>query len=302
MRSARLLLLGAALTWGLALGASAQTPAAPAPAPAPAPLAVKTVKPNLYMVVGAGGNSTVLVTAGGVILVDSKNSGQAIYDGLMGAIASVSGGKPVRWLIDTHHHADHTGNNARFLAAGVKVIGQKNMPRELAKFTPPPTNPAATAPARPNVTYDQNYEIRLGGETARLLHYGPAHTNDDTIVYFPQFKVVSTGDELNAATPNFDYLGGASIAGWIGSLDQVLKLDWDLAVPGHGDKPMTRAEVVAFRDKLATLLQRAREQVKAGTPKAALIAAINWDGLWTFSPAFWAGPGRLDGFYAEASR
>ena len=301
MRSARLILLGATLAWGLALGASAQTPAAPAP-PARAPLAIKPVKPNLYMVVGAGGNSTVLVTAEGVVVVDSKNNGQAIYDDLMGAVASVSGGQPVRWLVVTHHHGDHTGNTARFLAAGVKVVGQKNMPLELAKFTPPPNNPTATAPASPDVTYDRTYLIHLGSKTVRLLHYGRAHTDDDTIVYFPQFKVVSTGDELNAATPNFDYLGGASIGGWIDSLDHVLKLDWDLAIPGHGDKPMTRAEVMAFRGKLATLLQRAREQVKAGTPKEALIAGINWDGLWTFSPAFWAGPGRLDGFYAEASR
>ena len=235
-------------------GASAQTPTAAARAP----LTVKDVKPGLFMVVGAGGNTTVRVTSEGVVLVDSKNSGQAIYDDLMAAVASVSGGQPVRWLIDTHHHADHTGNNARFLAAGVKVVGQKNMAAELAKFTPPPNNPAAVAPAVPDVTYDQSYAIKLGRDTVRLAHYSPAHTDDDTIVYFPDLKVVSTGDELNAATPNFDYLGGASIAGWVNSLDQVLKLDWDLAIPGHGDKPMTRAEVIAFRGKLATLLQRAR--------------------------------------------
>ena len=153
----------------------------------------------------------------------------------------MSGGKPVRWLIDTHHHGDHTGNNARFLAAGVKVVGQKNLSLELAKFVPPPSNPSATAPASPDVTYDQTYAIQLGGKTVRLFHFSPAHTDGDTIVYFPDLKVVAAGDELNAITPNFDYLGGRlSIGGWVNSLNHMLNIDWDQAIPGawrQADEP-----------------------------------------------------------------
>jgi glyoxylase-like metal-dependent hydrolase (beta-lactamase superfamily II) len=181
-------------------------------------------------------------------------------------------------------------------------VGQKNVAADLARYAPPPNNPTATAPASPDILYDKAYELRLGGKTVRLVHFTPAHTDGDTIVYFPDLKVVAAGDQLTAVTPNLDYVGGASIAGWISSLDQVLKLDWDQAIPGHGDSPMTRAEVIAFQGKLATLLSRARQQVKAGTPKDRLIAAIRWDDLWTFNPAFWTAPGRLDGFYAEASR
>jgi cyclase len=294
---APVLLLGGALVLGGALSASAQTPAAPAPARPP--LVVKAVKPELFMIVGAGGNTTVRVTSEGLIVVDSKNPGQPIYDELMADIAQASGGKPVKWLIDTHHHADHTGNNGRFLAAGVKVVGQKNLPLELAKFVPPPNNPTLTAPAAPDVTYDKTYEIKLGGKTVRLIHYNPAHTDDDTIVYFPDLKVISAGDELNLINPNFDYAGGASITGWMNSLDQAMKLDWDQAIPGHGDRTMNRADVMVFRGKLKLLLDRAREQVKAGTPKDKLIAAIKMDDLWTFPGTFWSGA-RLDGFYAEA--
>ena len=298
MRSAVRLSLAVAVAWGVATAALAQTPPPAAPAARP-PLVVKPIKPDLFMVVGAGGNSTVRVTPDGVVLVDSKNPGQAIYDELVAAAATASGGKPVKWLIDTHHHADHTGNNGRFLAAGVKVVGQKNLPLELAKFMPPPNNPTLTAPASPDVTYDKTYEIKLGGKTVRLVHFSPAHTDGDTIVYFPDLKVISAGDELNLINPNFDYAGGASITGWMNSLDQALKLDWDQAVPGHGDRTMTRAEVVAFKGKLKTLLDRGREQVKAGTPKDKLIAAIKMDDLWTFPANFWSGA-RLDGFYAEA--
>ncbi|THD58983.1 MBL fold metallo-hydrolase [Phenylobacterium sp.] len=293
--------LAAALSLGVALAAAAQPPAPAAPLARP-PLVIKPVKPELFMIVGAGGNTTVRLTGEGVVLVDSKNPGQAIYDELVGDVGTISGGKPIRYLIDTHHHADHTGNNGRFEAAGVKVVGQKNLAAELAKFTPPPNNPTATAPASPDITYDKTYDIKLGGKTVRLLHFTPAHTDGDTIVYFPDLKVIAAGDELTAVAPNLDYVGGASISGWIGALDQVLKLDWDQAIPGHGDRPMTRDEVVAFQGKLRTLLGRAREQVKAGVPKDQLIAAIKWDDLWTFNPTFWSAPGRLDGFYAEASK
>jgi glyoxylase-like metal-dependent hydrolase (beta-lactamase superfamily II) len=294
MRTIVRLSLAVGLIGGLASAAVAQTPP-----PAPPPLVVKPIKPGIFMVVGAGGNSTLRVTPDGVIVVDSKNSGQAIYDELMAAAATVGGAKPVKWLIDTHHHADHTGNNGRFLAAGVKVVGQKNLPLELAKFVPPPNNPTLTSPAAPDVTYDKTYEIKLGGKTVRLMHYSPAHTDGDTIVYFPDLKVVSAGDELNLINPNFDYAGGASITGWMNSLDQAMKLDWDQAVPGHGDRTMTKAEVGVFRGKLKLLLDRGREQVKAGTPKDKLIAAIKMDDLWTFPGTFWSGA-RLDGFYAEA--
>jgi cyclase len=290
--------LSSALALALSLGAA---PAALAQAPAASPsLIVKEVKPGLSMIIGAGGNTTVRTTSDGVIVVDSKNAGQPIYDALTAGIAQASGGKPVKYLIDTHHHADHTGNNGRFLAAGVTVIGQKNLPLELAKFVAPASNPTAVAPASPGVTYDSAHAVKLGGKVARLVHFTPAHTDGDTLVYFPDLKVISTGDEANLTNPNFDYAGGCSIAGWMASLDQAMTLDWDLAVPGHGDRPMTRAEVMEFRGKLKLLLDRAREQVKAGTPKAGLIAAIKMDDLWTFPANFWSAPGRVEGLYAEA--
>ena len=290
-------LLAAALICAGASAAHAQAPAPAAPAPRP-PLVVKTVKPGLFMVVGAGGNTTVRVTGDGLILVDSKNPGQPIYDELMADVKGISP-EPVKYLVDTHIHADHTGNNGRFEAAGVKVVGQKNIPVELAKFVPPANNPTLQAPAAPNVTYDKTYEIKLGGKTVKLSHFANGHTNGDTVVYFPDLKVVSMGDDLIAVTPNCDYGGGGSIGGWLTSLDQTLELDWDLAIPGHGDSPLTKAEMKAFRDKWATFLERAKTAVKSGATKDKLIAAIKTDDLWTFNPNAWTGA-RLDGLYAEA--
>ncbi len=276
----------------------AQVPAPPLPVPATAPITIKPVKPDLYMVTGAGGNTTVRVTSAGLVVVDGKNPGQQIYDDLMAQIRTVSPA-PVKDLVNTHHHADHSGNNARFRAAGADVIGQKNEPGELAKFVPPANNPTLTAPAPPNVTYDKAYTISLGGKTVKLVHFSPAHTSADTIVYFPDLKVVSMGDELNAANPNIDYAGGGNLGGFVNSLDQAMKLDWDQAIPGHGAEPWTKAQVKVFRDKLQTLLDRARASVKAGTPRDQFIASLKADELWPFPATFWNGA-RGDGLWAEA--
>jgi cyclase len=291
---------GAAIA-GLALmapAALAQTPTPAPPPPANAPQAIKAVKPGLYMVTGAGGNTTLRVTPDGLVVVDGKNPGQAVYDELMAQIRTASPAT-VKYFVVTHHHADHSGNTGRFLAAGAKAVAHKNLPGELDKFVAPASNPTLTAPAKPDVTYDTRYAIKLGGKTIRLMHFTPAHTGADTVVYFPDLKVVAMGDELNATAPNFDYAGGASIAGWISSLDQTLKLDWDQAIPGHGAEPFTRAQVTTFRDRLQILLDRARDQVKTGTPKDKLIASLKTDDLWPFPANFWT-PVRTDGLWAEA--
>ena len=288
------------LRLSLAAVLAAVAGSAAAQAPAPAPQAVKMVKPGLFMVTGAGGNVSVRITSDGLIVVDSKNNGQAFYDDLRGRIATISA-QPVKWVINTHHHADHTGNNARFLADGARLAGHANLVRELDKFVPPANNPSAIAPAKPTVTYTSRYRIAQGGKTVNLLHFSNAHTSGDTIVHFPDLKVVALGDEFVGNTPFIDYAGGTNLGGWVNSLDQVLKLDWDTAIAGHGDEPMTRADVVAFRDKLKALRDRAREQVRAGVPKDRLIASIKTDDLWPFAANYW-NAARLDGLYAEVSR
>ena len=292
--------LMAALGAALSLAATARAADVPAPALAPPPTAPQAIKPigdGLYMVTGGGGNVTVRVTSDGLIVVDSKNPGQPFYGDLLAQIRTVSQAS-VKVLIDTHHHADHTGNNGYFLASGAQVIAHKNLPAELDKFVPPPTNPDLKAPARPSVTYDKAYTVRLGGKTVRLSHYSAAHTGADTIVYFPDLKVVAMGDELNALAPNIDYAGGGELAGFVNSLDQAMKLDWDKAVPGHGAEPWTKAQVKVYRDKLNTLLTRARASVKAGTPKDKFTASLNANELWPFPSTFW-NEARTNGLWTE---
>src|ERR1700722_12721488 len=117
-----------ALAFLAAVLAQPQQPAAPAAGGrgATQPQAIQQVKPGLYMITGAGGNTTVRVTSQGLIVVDGKLPSQANYDALMALIKGVSD-QPVKYLIVTHHHADHTGNNQRFLDAGVKIVATENL-------------------------------------------------------------------------------------------------------------------------------------------------------------------------------
>ena len=282
--------------------ALAQAPAAggapPANRPPPAPMKIEKVKPDLYFITGGGGNSELRVTKAGTFLVDTKNLNDKDYGDLMRLIGETTK-EPVKIVVDTHHHADHTGNNEKFLAAGAQVIGHENIPKIFEHYT---TTLAPHTPASPNVLYKDSKDVKLGGVEFKLYHFSAGHTGGDTIVYFPDLKVISAGDELNLINPNFDYAGGASITGWMNSLDQALKLDWDQAVPGHGDRTMSKAEVIAFKGKLKTLLDRGREQVKAGTPKDKLIASIKTDDLgFKLGGQFWAPAPRVDALVAELS-
>jgi glyoxylase-like metal-dependent hydrolase (beta-lactamase superfamily II) len=268
--------------------AQAPSPAAP---PAPQPQVARQVKPGLFMITGAGGNVTAFVGDHGVMLVDDKLAGDTNFDNLVAAVRGIST-LPVLAVFNTHYHADHVGNNDRFLAAGVMVIGVDGIDRLLATAK----NEAKT----PSILFTKDFSLVLMRGRIDAHHYLPGHTSADAIVHFLTAKTVSTGDLVVAANPTIDYAGGASITGWIATLDQMLKLDFDTAIPGHGDEPMSRADVERFRAKLVTFLDRAGAAIKGGASKADLIAHIDTKDLgWTWTATSWPAA-RVDGLWAEA--
>jgi len=241
---------------------------------APQPQAIQQVKPGLYMVTGAGGNSTFRVTSEGIILVDGKLPGDANYNGLMALIKGVSD-QPIKYLIVTHHHADHTGNNQKFLDAGVQVVAHENLNKNLVTYEQNPK------PAPASVTYPgAEYDIKLGGATVELHHFGRAHTSGDTVVYFPDLKTVCLSDTVTTGKtgPLIDYAGGGSATDWTNVLAGILKLDFDAAIPGNGDV-LTKADVQAFKTKFDTVISRARELVRQGVPQDQLLAQIKTDDI-----------------------
>ena len=277
----------------VAVIAGAQPPAVPGPAGrgAPQPQAIQQVKPGLFMITGAGANSLVRVTSQGLIVVDGKLPGEANYNAMMALIKGVSD-QPVKYLIVTHHHADHSGNNQRFLDAGVQVVAHENLKKNLVTYQVDPK------PAPPSITYPgAEYTVELGDVKVELHHFGRAHTSGDTVVYFPDLKVVALSDTVTTGKtgPLIDYAGGGSATDWTNVLTGVLSLDFDAAIPGNGDV-LTKADVLAYKTKFDTVIARARELVRMGVPQDQLLAMIKTDDIgWTPRVP------KVDAFYAELS-
>ncbi len=243
------------------------------------------------MITGVGGNTTVRVTSQGLIVVDGKLPGQANYDALMALIKGVSD-QPVKYLIVTHHHADHTGNNQRFLDAGVQVVAHENLKTNLVAYAVDPK------PAAPSLTYSRaEYTLSLGDVKVELHHFGRAHTSGDTVVYFPDLKVVAVSDVVTTGKtgPLIDYAGGGSATDWTNVLAGVLSLDFDAAIPGNGDV-LTKADVQAYKMKFDTVIARARELVRRGVPQDKLLGEIKTDDIG-WAPRV----PKVDAFYAELS-
>src|SRR6202043_1636910 len=128
----------------------------------------------------------------------------------------------------------------------------------------------------------------FGDAEVQAHSYGRGHTGDDTMVYFPDLKVVMVSDQITDATPIVDFANGGSAIEWTQILDGVLKLDFEIAIPGRGE-PKSRADVQAFRDRFASVISRASEAIKAGATRDQLAAQVKTDDLgWQFNPQFYA--------------
>jgi cyclase len=243
---------------------------------------IRMLKPNLYMITGGGANTLVRVTMDGLIVVDTKNPGDENYNRVMEEIRTVSA-FPIKYVINTHHHPDHVGNNQKFIDGGAKVVALDELKSRMA--SDPRTK---DIPGLPTDTFSKQTVVKLGDAEVRLYSFGRGHTGDDTMVYFPDAKIVMVSDQMTDATPIVDFANGGSAVEWTQILDGVLKLDFEMAIPGRGE-PKTRAEVQAFRDKFATLISRASAAIKAGATKETLASQVKTDDLgWQFQPQFYA--------------
>ena len=242
---------------------------------------IRMLKPNLYMITGGGANTLVRVTPDGLIVVDTKNPGGDNFTRVMEEIKSVSA-QPVKFVLNTHHHPDHVGNNQAFIDAGATVIALDALKTRMA--SDPRTK---DIPGLPTQTFAKDYVLKLGGAEVQAHSYGRGHTGDDTMVYFPDAKVVMVSDQITNATPIVDFANGGSAVEWTQILDGVLKLDFEMAIPGRGE-PKSRAEVEAFRTQFASLVSRASDAVKAGATKDTLASQVKTDDLgWQFNPQFY---------------
>jgi glyoxylase-like metal-dependent hydrolase (beta-lactamase superfamily II) len=233
------------------------------------------------MITGGGANTLIRVTPDGLIVVDTKNPGDENYNRVMEEIRSVSN-LSVKYVLNTHHHPDHVGTNQKFIDAGAQVVALEALKTNMAS-----DGRTKDIPGRPTVTFAKDYSLKFGGAEVQAHSYGRGHTGDDTMVYFPDLKVVMVSDQITDATPIVDFANGGSAVEWTQILDGVLKLDFDMAIPGRGE-PKTKTDVADYRVKFATVITRAKDAIKAGATRDTLASQVKTDDLgWMFNAGFY---------------
>jgi len=238
----------------------------------PPQLTINQVKDDLYYIEGDGGNVAVYITNEGVILVDDKF--EQDHDQIVAKVKSVTP-QPVKYIFSTHHHADHSGGNAKFLSSA-EIISTANARANIVAGKQSNAPPGVT-PAR--ITFTQESGVFLGGKEVRARHYGRGHTNGDAVIYFPAQRTLHTGDLMSGATPLIDYPGGGSVVEWTKTLDEALKLDFDTVIPGHG-KVTNKAGLLEYRNNVEKLRNRATGLIRGGKSQdevgKVMMAEFGW--------------------------
>jgi len=222
-------------------------------APPPAKLNTIKVKDDLYVIHNdlVPGNTTALVTNEGVLLVDDKF--EVDHNNIMAELKKITS-QPVKYVVNTHHHPDHSGGNVKMQQMNVQVIASEQARENMVD---------GNLPGLPSVTFQHDARIHLGGKTVELYYFGRAHTSGDIVAYFPADRVLAAGDmfTFGADVPELiDYAGGGSAKEWPHTLDGALMLDFDAVVPGHG--PVTnKGEMRKYRQSTVQLRNRVHEML-----------------------------------------
>jgi glyoxylase-like metal-dependent hydrolase (beta-lactamase superfamily II) len=219
----------------------------------PAKLDLVKVKDDLYVIHNdfVPGNSTALITNEGVVLVDDKF--EVDHASILAELKKVTN-QPIKYVVNTHHHADHSGGNAKLQQLNVVAVASEEARENMVD---------GKQPGLPTMTFQHHAHIYLGGKNVELYHFGRAHTNGDVVVLFPAQRTLAAGDMFTYgdATPELiDYSGGGSAKEWTSTLDSALQLDFDTVVPGHG-VVTTKAEMRKFRDSTLALRNRIHEMI-----------------------------------------
>jgi cyclase len=241
---------------------------------------------GVYVLMGEGGNIGLSTGPNGAFLIDDEYA--PLTDRIRATVDSLCA-CPVRFVLNTHWHRDHTGGNENLGKAGVLIVAHENTRKRMsveqfiAAFDA--HVPAAAAGALPVVTFSDTITFHLNGDDIRAYHVAPAHTDGDVIIHFTHANVFHMGDTyFNGFYPFIDVGTGGTINGMIAAADRVLA-EADAGtkiIPGHG--PVSgRTELVAYRDMLVGVRYKVRPMVKAGRSLAQVQAArpsAKWDSTW----------------------
>ncbi len=241
---------------------------------------------GVSMLVGEGGNIAVTTGKDGVFLVDDQFA--PLLPKIRAAVKTLGDG-PIRFVVNTHFHGDHTGGNAQLGEAGAVILAQENVRKRLGVERVNPRTKERTPPAPPAawplVTYADGVTLYLNGDELEVTHVARAHTDGDSIIRFRKANVVHMGDTFfNGTYPFIDVDSGGSIDGVIAAADKVLaSIDAGTKlIPGHG--PLgTKADLQAYREMLVGIRDRVKALIAQGKTLDQVIAAkptAQWDATW----------------------
>jgi len=242
--------------------------------------------PGVYMLLGAGGNIALSVGDDFAFLVDDQYA--PLSEKILAAVKAVTS-KPIRFLVNTHWHGDHSGGNENMNNAGVIIVAHDNVRTRMSseQFIAAFNSkvPASPKGALPVVTFSQSVAFYNGGETIHVVHVPPAHTDGDALVHFVRGNTIHMGDNFfNGRYPFFDLSSGGSFEGVINAVNSAMPYvnDSTKVIPGHG--PLAgETELVAYRDVLVKVRDRVAALIKQGKTREQVIAAkpsAEWDATW----------------------
>jgi glyoxylase-like metal-dependent hydrolase (beta-lactamase superfamily II) len=234
------------------------------------------VRPGLHVLANPGGNVAVWTGSDGIVVVDDSLA--PLTPQLVEAVAKIAPG-PVRFVVNTHWHPDHTGGNEALGQAGAVVLSHDNVRTRMSE--PQVVQeydlkvPAAPKSALPIVTFADTVTLHLNGDNLLLVHAETAHTDGDVVVWWEYANVVHVGDLFyNGSYPFIDLGSGGSLAGMVAAIELVLdRADAKtVVIPGHGPVAI-RADLAAYRDMLVAVGRRVRELAEAGQSEEEILAA-----------------------------
>jgi glyoxylase-like metal-dependent hydrolase (beta-lactamase superfamily II) len=280
----------------------AQVPIEVSPRPKDVPIETTSLAPGIYLLVGRGGNVGLTVGEDGAAIIDDQFADMAPK--IRAAVAMLSD-QPVKFVINTHLHGDHTGGNDAFGKAGAVIIAQENVRKRLGtaqvNTSANVTIPARAREALPVITFADSATLHFNGDDLEFTHLPNAHTETDVVVRFRKANIVHMGDLFVAGFPFIDGNTGGTLDGLIRAHEAVLHTldDNTRIIRGHG--PLgNKTELAAYHDMLVVVRDRVAKLVKAGKSQDEAVAARPTKefeekyGGGSFNAAEWIGRAYVD--------